>query len=126
MIGHFIDAVVRHVADRNATRRGRIEVHVVHADAVAHDDLRLPHAGDDIGIHRGELSNDRIGIGNQLRQLGRGPLLFPRDDFVTQRTKNALLDIEARKRVVGDRDLHLAACGRVRQPLGQSPNGFGL
>ena len=70
MIGHFIDAVVRHVADRNATSLGRIQVDVVHADAVSHDDLRLPHTGNDIGIHRGELSNDRIGIGHQLRQLG--------------------------------------------------------
>ena len=35
MIGHFIDAVVRHLGDDDAGGGGRLDVHVVHADAEA-------------------------------------------------------------------------------------------
>ena len=106
MIGHFVDAIVRHVANRNSASLRRIEVHVVNTDTIANNDLRLLHARNDIGIHRGELRDDRIGIPHQLRQVGSSSLLFPGNDFVALRAKNSLLDIKARKRIVRDRDFH--------------------
>ena len=37
VVGHFLGAVVGHVADDDAARAGRVDVHVVVADAAADD-----------------------------------------------------------------------------------------
>ena len=107
MIGDFVDAVIGDVAYRNAALARRLHIDVVVADAVADDDLRPLHAGDHVGIDRCKLSDDCIGIGHQRRQLRCGLPLFQRDDFMAQRPKNTLFDIQTRKRVVGDGDFHM-------------------
>ena len=107
MIGDFVDAVVRDIADRNPASPGRFEVHVVDPNAVADDYLRPLHAGDHVGIDRCKLSDDSIRIRHQCRQLSGGLPLFQGGDFVPQRPENALFDFETRKRVVSDGDFHV-------------------
>ena len=107
VIGDFVDAVVRDIADRNPASPGRFEVHVVDPNAVTDDDLRPLHAPDHVGIDRCKLSDDGIRIRHQCRQLSGGLPLFQGGDFVPQRPENALFDFETRKRVVGDGDFHV-------------------
>ena len=64
VVGDLVDAIVRHVADGDAPRPGRVEIDVIHADAVTHDDLRPRHGCDHVGVHRGELRDDRVGVGH--------------------------------------------------------------
>ena len=107
VISNLVDAVIGDVADRNASLARRLHIDVVVADAVANNDLRPLHAGDHVGIDRCKLSDDCISIGHQFRQLSGGPPLFQGGDFVAQRPKNTLFDIETRKRVVRDGDFHI-------------------
>src|SRR4051812_28031843 len=50
MIGHFVDAVIRHVAYRNATFPRRLQIDVVHADAITDDDPRFFHGMDNFAV----------------------------------------------------------------------------
>ena len=61
VVGDLVDAVGRDVADGDAAIPGGVEVHVVHADPVADDQLGPAHRGDHPGGDRGELREDVIG-----------------------------------------------------------------
>ena len=52
VVGHLVDAVVRHVADPHATRRRGVDVDVVEADARRRDHAEIGEALDVVGRHR--------------------------------------------------------------------------
>ena len=66
VVGHFINAVVGNIANRNALLRRRVEVHVVHADAVTHDDPAFLHRLDHGRFDGRKLRDDAVRIGDQL------------------------------------------------------------
>ncbi len=71
VVGHFVDAVVGHVAHRNALGRGGGQVDVVHADPVADDHPALLHGADHRRIDRRELGDDAVGVFHQRDELLR-------------------------------------------------------
>ena len=53
----------------------RVEVHVVHADAVVHDQPRPGHRGDHPRGDRGKLGQDVVGLRDRVEEVGLGPAL---------------------------------------------------
>ncbi len=70
---HLLDAVVRHVDDRDPVMRRRIEVDVVDADAVAPDHAPIRTALDDLDADLSVLDE------NAVRRARRGHDREPRD-----------------------------------------------
>ena len=99
LIGDLVDAIIRHVADGDVLRPGRFEIDVIHADAVPHDDLGLPHGGDHVGLHRSELRDDGIRLADERDQRFRRFALTGAD-FGAGRLEDFLFDFQRRKRVV--------------------------
>ena len=105
MVGDLIDAVVGHVADGNAAGpRGR-EVDVVDADAVADDHPRPLHRGHDVGVHRGELRDHGISIGDRRRE-GGDVFRLRGDKLPAGLAHDGFLDGEIRKSMIRHDDAH--------------------
>jgi hypothetical protein len=62
VVRHFIDAVVRDVADRDAALLRCPQIDVIDADAVPHDDLDPPHFGNDFRMDRRKLRDHGVGV----------------------------------------------------------------
>ena len=76
MVGHVLDAVIRHPSDPDAALGGRVDVDVVIADAVAADDPAAPHPLDDPPRDRLQVDDHGVGIaagGGDVGGIG-GPL----------------------------------------------------
>ena len=69
VIRDFINAVVRNVAHWDPTLACGCGVHIVVADAVAHDGLRFGHGVYHLGVHRSKLRNDCIGISHKFGEV---------------------------------------------------------
>ena len=101
VIGDFIDAVVRDVADGNAPLACRLHVDIVVADAVPHDHFGALHRSNDIGVDRGELRDDRIGIGNQCLER-QNLFVVPAPQLESAGGQDRLFDLKIGERVIGD------------------------
>lgn len=110
MVRHLVDAVVGHVADRDAPGPRGLEVDVVHADPVSDDDPGAPHARDHARVEVRELGEHGIGVPDEARQVGGWPSLLPGDDLDAERPEDALLDLQVGERVVRDGHFQHAAC----------------
>jgi hypothetical protein len=105
VIRHFIDAIVRDVANRNAFFPGRIEIDAVHADAVADDQVRPPHRLEHWGGDRRELGDDVVGLAHDFQQRRRRSALA-NHQAAAQRLEDRGLDILVVKRRVGEQYLN--------------------
>lgn len=101
VVRNFIDAVVRNIAHGNPTLARRFQIDVVDTDPVPHDGTSTLHGPDHFGVDRSELSDDRIGIGDQ-RFEDRDFLGVTVAKLHAGLVEDFLLDIENGKRVVGD------------------------
>lgn len=68
MVGDLVDAVIRHITDRDAPGPGRVEVDVIDPDPVSDDRPGTPHRLDHAGVDGGELRDDAIRIGDQRHE----------------------------------------------------------
>ena len=67
VVGDLLGAVVGHVADDDAARPGRVDVHVVVADAAAHDPLAARQAGEGpLADLDGVEDEQHVGVGGAL------------------------------------------------------------
>ena len=76
-IADFFHAEVGDVGDRDAVLACGLQVHHVHADAVAGDDLAPGHGLDDLPVDRRPLHDDGVGVGDDGDQFFRDPGLHP-------------------------------------------------
>ena len=106
MVGHLVDAVVGHVAHRDALGRGRRQVHVVHADPVAHDRAALLHRADHRRIDRRKLGDDAVGVFYQRDELLRVFADLLAHDLMAQRPQNLRLHVQRVESVIGNCNFH--------------------
>ena len=115
VVGDLVDAVVGHVADGNAAGpRGR-QVDVVDADAVADDHPRPLHRGHDVGVHRGELRDHGIGIGDRRRE-GGDVFRLRGDERRARLAHDGFLDGEIGKGIVSHDNAHGTGFLGEREP----------
>lgn len=70
MLGHRDGIAARRIHHEDARRRGRVEIHVIHADTGAPDDAQLRRLLEHIGVHlHGAAHNQRLAVGQMFRIL---------------------------------------------------------
>ena len=131
VIGDLVDAVIGDVADRDAAVAGRLQVHVVHADAVADDDAGLAHGGDHRGVDRRNCV--RTASASAVSSISSSGVLQRRPTTVQPSGRqHGRFRVERVKRVIGDGDLHDGVSAGKKRPRhwvyadsadGQAPPG---
>ena len=101
LISDFVDAIVRHVAHRNASRPRNFEVDVVHSDSVADNGTRFLHGCYNIRVHPRELCDHRIGVSAEADQVRLG-FALARGEFQIVRLKNRFLHAEVGEGPISD------------------------
>ena len=128
VFGHFDQAVVGNVGDKDLAPRGLGDVDVVQANAQPRNDLALRRRADHLGRHLGPVGHDGVGIGGQGRQ--RVDILPRRDDqFGVDLGQRAPLDVQVGPGVVGKQNFvarHQAgrqwSMGTTDSPVGPHPS----
>ena len=108
MICDLINAVVRNIADGNATRPGGIQINVVDANSITDDDTRFLHSGNDVRFDRCELSDDCVCFTNEWNQ-GFWCLALATDNLESLWAKNGLFNFEGWKCEIRNCHLHESA-----------------
>ena len=83
---HLVDAIVGHVADRDAMVGRGLEIDHVHANAVARNDLAPPQRVDDRPADRRPLHHERIGLTHVRHELVGGVRVQPHQRIVKARS----------------------------------------
>ena len=101
VIGDLVDAIVGNVGHRDTVLARRVQVHVVNANAIAHDRPRPGHRRDHRGAESGKLGDDCISTGYRCFQLCLGFAMVA-NQYTARVLGRRLLQSQIGKLVVGD------------------------
>ena len=101
MIGDLVDAIVGNVGHRDTVLARRVQVHVVNANAIAHDRPRPGHRRNHGRTEPGKLGDDGISVGYRCFQLCLGFAMVA-DQYTARMLGRRLLQSQIGKLVIGD------------------------
>src|SRR5262249_37651237 len=103
VVGYLVNAVIGHITNGNTACSGRFQVDVIDANAIAGDGSHGSHGGNNVGVDRCELSDDRVGLSDEPRQLPGVHAAPASKEFTAEWLEDVGLDVQCVKRVVGHR-----------------------